>query len=114
MSDQTVIALLGIFGSITAGFFKLINDQNKASQKQNEAMQRQNEVHAKIAEGLTGLTKASERGAKATERAALEAEKRNGHLAEITVQQADRIMTSLEHITEQRVDKQVVNKQVKK
>lgn len=98
MSDQAFLALVGLFGTITAGLFKLINDQNK--------------LHARIAEGLTGLTKASERGAKAAERAALEAEKRNGHLAEITVQQADRIIQHMKEVQEQHVKLQAVDEQV--
>jgi len=98
MSDQAFLALVGLFGTITAGLFKLINDQNK--------------LHGKIAEGLTGLTKASERGAKATERAAREAAERNGHLAEISVQQGDRIIQHMKEVQEQHVKLQAVDEQV--
>lgn len=113
MSDQTVIALLGIFGSITAGFFKLINDQNK--------------VHGKIADGLEALkdsgvaqAEAMKEVAKETKQGNKESAKRNGHLGEQNVQitklitetRAD-MLNAVENVKEQHVDLQVVDKQVK-
>lgn len=126
MSDQTVITLLGIFGSIVAGFFKLINDQNK--------------VHGKIADGLDALkesgnaqAEAMKEVAKETKQGNKESAKRNGHLGDqniklgeqqiqviklITDTRAD-MLNAMENVTEQHINKQVVenqqvNKQVKR
>jgi len=113
MSDQTIALLLGTFGTIIAGFFKLINDQNK--------------VHGKIAEGLTKLEESGKDQAEAMREVAAETKqgnkesaKRNGHLGEqniqitklITETRAD-MLNAVENVTEQHVDRQYVAKQVK-
>lgn len=106
MSDQVLLALMALFGTITGGLFKLINDQTK--------------VHAKLAHSMDKVAASNEKIATETKLTRQEikvgnqqSEARNGHLAEISVQQGDRIMQGIEHIKEQHVDKQVVNKQVK-
>lgn len=114
MSDQTIALLLGTFGTIIAGFFKLINDQNK--------------VHGKIVEGLTKLETSGNAQAEAMQLVAAETKqgnkesaKRNGHLGEqnvqitelITAARAD-MLSAVENVNEQHIKKQVVdNQQVK-
>lgn len=105
MSDQTVIALIGLFGAITAGFFKLIKDQQK--------------IHDRLAKGVDKLAKSSEKNVKATEkvanatiRSANEAKERNGHLAELTIQQADKIIGNIKSVRKQHIDKLTVDNEV--
>lgn len=111
MSDQTIALLLGTFGTIIAGFFKLINDQNK--------------VHGKIAEGLTKLetsgnaqAEAMQLVAKETKQGNRESAKRNGHLGEqniqitklITETRAD-MLNAVENVHEQHIEHQIVDEQ---
>lgn len=105
MSDQVVLAILGVFGTIVTGFFKLYKDQQK--------------VHEKIASGMDKLAKSGEKQAKgmdkvakATERAADEAKDRNGHLAEMQIQQADRIIDTVQNVQNQRIQTLEVENEV--
>lgn len=114
MSDQTIALLLGTFGAIITGFFKLINDQNK--------------VHSKIAEGLSKLETSGNAQANAmqdiareTKQGNKESAKRNGHLGEqnvqitklITAARAD-MLDAVENVNEQHIKRQIVdNQQVK-
>ena len=91
------LALIALIGTLAGGFFKLLDDTNKGLNK--------------LAQSGDNQAKQMEKVAKATVKAANEAEKRNGHLAEITVQQADRVVRHLDHIKSQRVDKQIVDEQ---
>lgn len=128
MSDQTIALLLGTFGTIIAGFFKLINDQNK--------------VHGKIAEGLTKLETSGNAQAEAMREVAAETRvvaaesklgnqqsaERNGHLGEQNIQLGEQskqitklitetradMLNAVENVNEQHIKKQVVdNQQVK-
>lgn len=89
---------------VVSPLFKLLKE-NTTAQKAN-------------ATALVKVSKSMERVAKATTKGAEEAEKRNGHLAELTIQsKKDTIKAISEmknhHITTQNVDKQTVKKQVK-
>lgn len=99
-----VLALIGLVGAICTGFFKLVNDQNK--------------VHEKIANGLGKLTDSGENQASAmraiadeTKQGNREAKERNGHLAELQLQQADKIIRHVGNVKMQHVGKQVVDEQ---
>lgn len=61
-----------------------------------------------LSKSIDKMAASSEKVAKATDKSAKEAEKRNGHLADITVQQADRIAQIVTHIKEQHVVNQHV------
>lgn len=91
------LALIALIGTLAGGFFKLLGDTNKGLNKLAESGEKQAEQMGKVA--------------KATVKAANEAERRNGHLAEITVQQADRVVRHMDHIKNQHVDKQIVDEQ---
>lgn len=97
MSDATIVAIVGAVSAVIAGFFKLIDNQNK--------------LHEKLSKSIDNMAGASKEVAQATNKSAMEAEKRNGHLAEITVQQADRVLAHLDNIKEQHVGKQIVDEQ---
>ena len=99
-----VLALIGLVGAICTGFFKLFADQNK--------------VHGKIANGLENLTKSGDKQASAmreiateTKQGNKEAKERNGHLAELQIQQADKIIRHVDNVKNQHVTKQVVDSQ---
>lgn len=105
MSDQTIIALIGLFGAITAGFFKLLKDQQK--------------VHEKLADGMEKVAKSSDKQAKemakvanATIRSADEAKERNGHLADMQIQQADRVIDSVKNVQKQHVKRLEVENEI--
>jgi len=91
------LALIALIGTLAGGFFKLLNDTNKGLNKLAESGDKQANQMGKVAQ--------------ATVRAANEAEKRNGHLVEITVQQADRVLHHLDNVKRQHVGTQVVDNQ---
>jgi hypothetical protein len=91
------LALIALIGTLAGGFFKLLGDTSKGLNKLAESGDKQAKQMGEVA--------------KATIKAANEAEKRNGHLAEITVQQADRVLHRIDNVKEQHVDKQIVDEQ---
>lgn len=97
MNDSLGIALVAAVGSVIAGFFKLIDNQNK--------------LHAKLAQSIDKMASSSEKVAKATQQGNREAKERNGHLAEMTIQQGDRIADLVGNVNKQHVATQVVDKQ---
>lgn len=97
MTDALAIAIVTSIAGVIAGFFKLIDNQNK--------------LHEKLAISIDRMAESSDKVAAATVKGNREAEKRNGHLAEITVQQGDRIANLLTSIKEQRVEHQHVEKE---
>jgi hypothetical protein len=99
---------LTVFAGMLAGFFGIAKVMLNQASKDREA---DREERKALTEAVSKMAENSGRQAEATERQAREAEKRNGHLAEITVQQADRIMQGIEHISRQSVDHQVVKHQ---
>jgi len=71
-----------------------------------------------LVEAISGLTKSQERVAKATEKAANEAKQRNGHLAELAIENNKNnaisnkaILDAVANITTQHVDTQNVTQQ---
>jgi len=94
MDSAVLVAAIGVFSLTIAGLFKLIGDQNKS--------------HEKMADAFEKVATSNKEIADATKQTADEAKERNGHLAEITVQQGDRLAALMENIKEQHVGKQVV------
>lgn len=97
MTDALAIAIVTSIAGVIAGFFKLIDNQNK--------------LHEKLAVSIDKMAASSDKVAAATVEGNKEAEKRNGHLAEITVQQGDRIANLVTNIKEQHVVNQHVEKE---
>ena len=87
-SNSVAIAAITLAGTIAAGFFTLINKQNK--------------THTKIADGLNRLAKAHEKGNK-------EAEQRNGHLADLVVKTNKRTIEAVQVVHKQKVEHQDVH-----
>lgn len=86
MDNTVALAALTLAGTIAAGFFAMVGAQNK--------------IHAKLSDSIDKMTKSNEKiatetknVADATEKASDEARDRNGHLAELVVQQGERIMS---------------------
>lgn len=97
MNDTAVVAAITAIAGVIAGFFKLIDNQDK--------------LHAMLSKSIDKMAASSEKVAKATEKSAREAKERNGHLADITVQQADRIEQLVMNVREQHVEHQHVEKE---
>ena len=68
VSDPVLLALIGMLGAIVAGFFKMIDSQDK--------------THLELTKSIDKMSQSSLAVAKATEKGAREAEQRNGHLGE--------------------------------
>lgn len=104
ISDPVLLGILGLLGTLIAGFFKLISDQNK--------------THRKLATAIDGMAKASTKVAKATEKGADEAAQRNGHIVELILKSdksakdlADRNLKAMgtQNVTTQNVEHQHVS-----
>jgi hypothetical protein len=104
MNESAIIAIVGAIAGVIAGFFKLIDKQNKLHEKLSLSIDRM---------AMSGDRQAEKMGevARATTKAALEAEQRNGHLAEITIQQGDRIEQLVMNVKEQHVEHQHVERE---
>lgn len=97
--------VLGIFAGMLVAFYALVKYLIKnATDTQKEDRKERQDI-------LKDLTNAMSRMAQASERAAQEAEQRNGHLAEISNQNRDIIIQAVTNIKEQHVDKQTVNRE---
>lgn len=94
MNESAIIAIVTAIAGVIAGFFKLIDNQNK--------------LHEKLSSSIDDMAEASRAVAEATKQGASEAKERNGHLAEITVQQGDRIEKLVMNVREQHVEHQHV------
>lgn len=96
--EEVAIAAITLTGAVAAGFFKLVHDQNK--------------THARLAKAIDKMadpkTNGNERIAKATELAAMQSEKRNGHLGELIVDSKNQILTSIQHVDKQEVENQTI------
>lgn len=101
MNESAIIAIVGAVAGVIAGFFKLIDNQNKLHEKLSVSIDRMARSGDNQAERMGEV-------ARATTKAANEAEQRNGHLAEITVQQGDRIEKLVMNVREQHVEHQHV------
>lgn len=97
--------VLGIFAGMLAAFYALVKFLIKNASGTQEADRKERQ------DILKGLTNALTRVAEASEKAAKEAEQRNGHLAEISNQNRDIIIQAVTNIKEQHVDKQTVNRE---
>lgn len=94
---------------VMAGMFlKYIQNKDKSQESRDQV----------FAAALKSLTKSNERVAKATEIAAKEAKERNGHLAELAIEnhqinlkQTQHVLNAVKNLSSQHVDKQVVKHQ---
>lgn len=96
--------ILGILAGMLAGFYALLKYVLNNASKTTEADREERQA----------LISTFERVAKATEKSAREAESRNGHLAEISIQNKDAILEAINNLTlnqkimEQEVEHQTV------
>lgn len=109
MADNNIaLAALALIGTLAAGFFALIRDQRASNEKSID----------KLVTTLSQVAEASEKVARATEQGSREAQARNGHLGELTMQNSklilesqDNIIKAVVNIKEQRVDHQTVERE---
>lgn len=105
MDAAVMIAFLTFAGAVTAGLFKIIDNQNKSQKALVESLDRNTASNTEIA--------------KQTKKGADEAKQRNGHLAEMILQQGDtfkeiaaqateKIVDTVTNVKQQNVEHQVV------
>lgn len=112
MSDQVTLALIGMIGAIIAGFFKMIDSQNKNQKELTKAVNI-------LSVNSDKQTKASLAIAKETKQGNIEAKERNGHLGEQNVQiteliaaHTEKTIEAIDNLKTQHIDTQLVDKQV--
>jgi len=107
--DAAAITALGIiFTGLTGLFLKFVTDNRKSQEERDKI----------FAKNLEANTKAMKLVAQATQKQAKEAEQRNGHLAEIAVEnkqsnyeQSQLILAAISNLPTQHVSRQIVDNQ---
>lgn len=103
------------FGAMLVGFYKYANSREKEFEKSRTAQTVAfDKSIEKLGKNLSDNTTAMRAVAEATERSAKEAEKRNGHLAEISVENKNQIIETITQVKKQNVKNQVVEHQTVK
>jgi hypothetical protein len=105
MNDsQVMLAMFAMFSAIVGGFFKQFATQNK--------------THEKIADGMQKLAKASDAQTREMAKGNRQSAERNGHLGDQNIQIIKLVkdthkdmVSTMENIQEQHVEKQVVAEQ---
>jgi len=105
-------AVFGAFGAILIGFYKYANAREKdfARSRDNQTAAFEKTIQ-KLTHSLDANVKAHKEVARATNRAANEAEKRNGHLAELQIEARKDIIKAITSIDKQNVTVQNVEDQ---
>lgn len=115
LSELSVLlgAVFAAFGTILVGFYKYAQAREKDFEKSREA---QTVAFTNALDNLGKKIEADSRVGqelvKETRKGNQEAEARNGHLAEITVQARDQVIDVIQTLKTQNVNEQVVEHQV--
>jgi hypothetical protein len=88
MTEATILALIAILGTTMAALFKLLDNNTKAVDRMVVAMQHVAKTNTRIAD---------------------ESRDRNGHLAEITIEARNAVISRIDGLT---IEKQTVHNQV--
>lgn len=104
--------ILGILAGMLIGFYKILeyvlNNSLKSTEADRTERQELSKAIAQMADGMQSV-------AMSNERIAIESERRNGHLAEISVDNKDAILKAIKGITlTQQVEEQKVAHQTVK
>lgn len=100
--------ILAILTGMLTGFYALLKFVLKQAEKTSDADRAERKEFTKT---LKDLTSSNERIAQSHEKAAREAEKRNGHLAELQIEARKDVLSAINHICKQEVKEQVVKHQ---
>jgi hypothetical protein len=100
-----------IIGAMVTGFLAISTLMLKQTAKEREADRSERK---ELVRAIRDMAKSSEKVAKATERSANEAKQRNGHLAELMINNTSEIVGAVSAHHDQTVDVQNVNKQIVK
>ena len=110
ISEQVLLGIIGFFSLLIGGFFKMIANQNRGQEKLTKAIDA-------LSKNSNKNALAQKQTAEATIRGNKEAEKRNGHLAELVLQNSKqmevvagqatkKIMNAFQNVNEQVVEHQ--------
>lgn len=116
-TDSSDIAIVvGAFVTVVAGFLAVAKIMLSQASKDREADRQERK---KLAEAIHLMAINSNKVAAATDRSANEAKERNGHLAELIVQQGENtrvladkatktVIEAVQHVNQQKVEHQIV------
>lgn len=111
-----LIGIFAAFGGLLVGFYAF------ATKQMRDARDERKDERDTFNKTLDKVARASEHVAEATSRAADEAKQRNGHLADLVIEQREHmkfianqtsntILDGVQHIQEQHIEKQRIDKQ---
>lgn len=100
MDNAVALAALGLTGTVVAGFFALIKQQSKTTEKLSDSIDR-------MANSTADVAKYTKQGNK-------EAKDRNGHLAEMVADAKSSTLTALQNVNRQHVEHQHIDTQITK
>jgi len=113
ISPTELAPILGIVAAMLTGFYALIRFILKQSEKDRDADRKERKELVIAIQDMADSNRAIAEETKDMKEVHIkgyqEAEQRNGHLAEITIQSRDQILSAVGHVKKQHVDLQYVN-----
>lgn len=110
MTDTPTI--IGAFVTIILAFLAVAKIMLSQASKDREAASKDREAdreeRKKLSNAITLMAENSNKVAEATNRGSNEAKARNGHLAELFIQQGEKIIDAVQNVDVQKVEHQVV------
>ena len=101
--------ILAVIAGMLVGFYGIFKFMASSAAKDREADRKERkEQNVAFVKALKEVARTNALIATATEKGNREAEKRNGHLAELTIQSKEDTLKAIGHLKTQHVDKQVV------
>lgn len=115
ISPTELVPILGIVAAMLTAFYALVRFILKQSEKDREADRNERQALVAAIEDMAAsnreIAEKTDKMANAAIQGNIEAEERNGHLAEISQQGTEKILGAIHHIKEQKVDHQTVNQE---
>lgn len=110
ISPGELVPIFGVLAAMLTAFYALIRFILKQAEKDREADRAERKA---LVSAIQDMADSNRKIAEATEKGNREAEQRNGHLAEITIEARNQVLGAIGYIKEQKVEHQTVQHQDK-
>jgi hypothetical protein len=110
ISPTELVPIFGILAAMLTAFYALVRFILKQAEKDRDADRTERKS---LVKAIDDMASSNREIAEATRIGNKEAKERNGHLAEITIQSRDQVLSAIGYIKEQKVEHQTVVSQDK-
>lgn len=110
ISPGELVPIFGVLTAMLTAFYALVKFMLSQAEKDRNA---DREERQSLAQAIQDMASSNREIAEATRIGNQEAKERNGHLAEITIQSRDQVLSAIGYIKEQKVEHQTVVSQDK-